>query len=103
MDELGLQSAISGKRTARLELAESGEFKPENNLSFGKKIVTRKADSSNGYTIVADTNGTLLWKHDSQYDKPHFLITSKQVSKEYLTYLYERSISYIVTENLRQL
>lgn len=101
LDELGLQSAISGKTTARLELAESGEFKPENNLPFGKEIVSKKTDSNNGYTIVVDTNGTLLWKHDSQYDKPHILITSKQVSKEYLTYLDERNISYIVTGNTR--
>ena len=27
LDELGLQSAVSGKITARLELAEPGEFK----------------------------------------------------------------------------
>ena len=39
---------------------------------------------------------TLLWKHDSQYEKPHILITSKQVSREYLTYLDEKNISYIV-------
>lgn len=46
LDELGLQSAISGKTTARLELAESGEFKPGNNLPFGKEIVSKKTDSS---------------------------------------------------------
>ena len=96
LDELGLQSAISGKTTARLELAEPGEFMPENNLPFGKETVSKKAASSNGYTIVVDTKGTLLWKHDSQYEKPHILITSKQVSREYLTYLDEKNISYIV-------
>lgn len=96
LDELELKSAISGKTTARLELAEPGEFKPENNLPFGKEIVSKKTDSSNGYDIVVDTKGTLLWKHDSQYEKPHILITSKQVSREYLTYLDEKNISYIV-------
>lgn len=101
LDELGLQSAISGKTTAKLELAESGEFKPENNLPFGKETVSKKADSSNGYTIVVDTKGTLLWKHDSQYDKPHILITSKQVSKEYLAYLDEQNISYIAMGDTR--
>lgn len=44
-----------------------------------------------------DTKGTLLWKHDNEYDKPHILITSKQVSQEYLSYLNEKNISYIVT------
>lgn len=101
LDELGLQSTISGKTTAQLELAELGEFKPENNSTFGKESVSKKTDSSNGYTIVMDTNGTLLWKHDSQYEKPHIIIISKQVSQEYLTYLDEKNISYIVTGDTR--
>ena len=101
LDKLGLESAISGKTTARLELAEPEEFKSENSLPFGKEAVSKKAASSNGYTIVVDTKGTLLWKHDSQYDKPHILITSKQVSKEYLAYLDEQNISYIVTGDTR--
>lgn len=97
LDELGLQSAISGKTTARLELAEPGEFDSKNNSPFGKEIASKKTDSANGYTIVVDTKGTLLWKHDNEYDQPHILITSKQVSQEYLNYLDERNISYIVT------
>lgn len=48
-----------------------------------------------------DTKGTLLWKHDSQYEKPHIIITSKQVSQEYLAYLDEKNISYIVTGDTR--
>ncbi len=64
-------------------------------------MVSKKADSGNGYNIVVDTKGTLLWKHDSQYDKPHILITSKQVSLEYLAYLDERNISCIVTGDTR--
>ena len=101
LDELGLQSAISGKTTAQLELAEPGEFQPNDNAPFGKEIVSKKTDSSNGYTIVVDTKGSLLWKHDSQYEQPHILITSKQVSQEYLSYLDEKNISYIVTGNTR--
>lgn len=101
LDALGLQSGISGKTTAQLELAESREFKPENNFTFGKESVSKKADSSNGYPIVMDTKGSLLWKRDSQYEKPHILITSKQVSQEYLAYLDEKNISYIVTGDTR--
>lgn len=37
LDELNLQSAISGKTTAQLELAESGEFKPEEQYSFWQR------------------------------------------------------------------
>lgn len=101
LDELGLQSAISGKTTARLELAEPGEFLPKNNAPFGTETVSKKTDSTGGYTIVVDTKGTLLWKHDREYDKPHILITSKQVSQEYLSYLDEKNISYIVTGDSR--
>lgn len=97
LDELGLQSSVSGKTTAQLELAEQGEFVPKNNSPLGKETVSKKADCTNGYTIVADTKGTLLWKNDSQYEQPHIIITSKQVSKEYLSYLDEQNISYIVT------
>ena len=46
--------------------------------------------------MVADTKGTLLWKNDSEYDQPHIILTSRQVSREYLDYLDERNISYIV-------
>lgn len=101
LDELGLQSAVSGKTTAKLELAEAGEFQSENASPFGKETVSKKAESSNGYTIVLDTKGTLLWKHDSEYDKPHILLLSQQVSQEYLTYLDEKNISYIVTGKTR--
>ncbi len=78
-------------------MAEKGEFEPKDNAPFGKKTVFKKTDSKNGYTIIVDTNGTLIWKHDSEYDKPHILITSEQVSPEYLKYLDEKNISYIVT------
>lgn len=97
LDELGLQSGISGKTTARLELAEKGEFTAKSDTPFGEETVSKKADGLKGYTIVVDTKGTLLWKHDSEYDKPHVIIVSKQVSREYLNYLDERNISYIVT------
>lgn len=101
LDELGLQSAISGKTTAKLELAEPGEFQPNDNAPLGKEIVSKKTDSSNGYTIVVDTKGSLLWKHDSQYEQPHIIIISKQVSQEYLAYLDEKNISYIVTDDTK--
>lgn len=97
LDELNLQSAVSGKTTARLELAEEREFIPSDASPFGRKTVSKKTDSKNGYDIITDTKGTLLWKHDSEYDKPHILITSEQVSHEYLNYLDEKNISYIVT------
>ncbi len=52
-----------------------------------------KTESKNGYTIVADAKGTLLWKHDNEYDKPHIIITAEQVNREYLRYLDDKDIS----------
>lgn len=48
---------------------------------------TQTTDSRSGYNIVADTKGTLLWKSDDQYEKPHIILMSEQVSTEYLAYL----------------
>lgn len=101
LDELDLQSAVSGKTTARLELAEAGEFRPKDSAPYGKETISKKADSSNGYSIVADTKGTLLWKNDGEYDHPHILLLSKQVTTEYLVYLDQRNISYIVAGDSR--
>ena len=96
--ELGLQSAVSGKVIARLELVEPGEFKPESSFPAGKEMVSKKADSrSGGYNIVADTKGTLLWKSGDQYEKPHIILMSEQVSTKYLSYLDGKNISYVVT------
>ena len=95
LKELGLESGVSGKTTARLELAEPGLFQSGTFTPVGKDITAKKVSSSVGYSVVADTKGTLLWKNDSEYDQPHIILTSQQVSREYLDYLDERNISYI--------
>lgn len=95
LDELGLHSAVSGKTTAQLELAEPGTFQPKDSTPFGSEAFSKKADGSSGYSIITDTRGALLWKDDREYDKPHIIITSKQVSREYLSYLDKKNISYI--------
>lgn len=97
--ELGLQSGVSGKTTAKLELAEPGEFLSETRTPVGKNVVSKKIDSAVGYSVVVDTKGTLLWKNDSEYEQPHIILTSEQVSREYLTYLDGKNISYIVAGN----
>ena len=96
LEELGLRSGVSGKTTARLELAEPGLFQSGTFTPVEKDITAKKVSSSVGYSVVADTKGTLLWKNDSEYDQPHIILTSRQVSREYLDYLDERNISYIV-------
>ncbi len=96
LDELKFDAVVSGKTTARLELAEPGQFTVKNPETVEEDIISKKVDSTNGYNVVVDTKGTLLWKSDNEYDQPHVIITSQQVTKEYLSYLDERNISYIV-------
>ena len=97
LDELDLKSAVSGRVTAELEMAEPGKFSANTNTIVGKETVSKKAENTDGYDIVVDTNGTLLWKNAEEYDKPLIIITSENVSAEYLAYLDEQNISYIVT------
>lgn len=95
LDELNIPSTLSGRITAQLELALPGEYisadtTKENHNCFSKKI------NSDGYDIIVDTNGKLLWDNDSNYEKPHIIITSQKVTKEYLSYLDSKNISWIV-------
>ena len=82
----------SGRVTAQLEMAEPGQFRAENPEAVGKECVLKQA-SAEGYTVVADTKGTLLWPDDTGSRAPLVVVTSEQVSNEYLAYLSRRHIS----------
>lgn len=94
---MNFDATISGRVTAELEMAEPGKFISKTNKFVNKEIISKKADKTNGYDVIVDTKGTLLWKNAKEYDTPMIIITSEQVSEEYLTYLDEQNISYIVT------
>lgn len=94
LEELNLPSTLSGRVTAQLEMALPGTFQAKRNEPFGKEGFSKKA-SANGYEIIVDTKGTLLWDDEADAVKPHLIITSEQVPKEYLDYLDEKRISWI--------
>lgn len=96
LSELNLESAVSGRTTAKLELSEEGEFESAGCTPIGQEVVSKKVDSTNGYNVVTDSRGTLLWKDDNEYDQPHVILLSEQASAEYLAYLDSKNISYIV-------
>lgn len=81
--KLDADTTVSGKRTAELEMALSGKY------------VSKKVDAK-GYEVVVDSKGELLWKKENGDEKPLLTITSEQVTKEYLNYLDEQNISWIV-------
>lgn len=94
LDALDTPTTVSGRVTAELEMAESGFFESETRTLLGREDFSKKADAV-GYEIVVDTHGKLLWPDASTMEKPYLIITSEQVSKEYLAYLDSRSISWI--------
>eukprot|EP00833_Pecoramyces_ruminatium_P004016 jgi/Orpsp1_1/1178048/evm.model.c7180000063848.2 len=87
-------STLVGRVTAELEMA-TGKFEasansePLSKFSFSKK----KVSSSKGYEIIVDSKGTLLWDKDNE--NPYLIVTCEQVSKEYLSYLDSKNISWI--------
>lgn len=92
LEALDTPSTLSGRVTGMLELAEPGEFQAKDKMVLGQDGFSKKIDAD-GYEIIVDTKGTLLWNEDSTYDKPHLIITSEQVTKEYLSYLDKKNIS----------
>lgn len=94
LEALDTPSTLSGRVTGMLELAEPGEFQAKDKRVLGQDGFSKKIDAD-GYEIIVDTKGTLLWNEDSTYDKPHLIITSEQVTKEYLSYLDKKNISWI--------
>ncbi len=76
---------------ARAEGAEPGEFEPKDNIPFAKEGFSKKTDAA-GYSVIADTKGRLLWGGSAADETPLIIVTSEQVSKEYLD---SQNISWI--------
>ena len=84
LDSLAAPSRVGGRVTAQLEMARPGTFEPQD-AALGHESFSRNADAD-GYEIVIDTRGTLLW------DEPD---ASERVSRDYLAYLGGLHISWI--------
>jgi 2,5-diamino-6-(ribosylamino)-4(3H)-pyrimidinone 5'-phosphate reductase len=95
LDALDTPTRISGRVTAELEMALPGKFHGSKNKALGKEAFS-KAVSAEGYEVVMDTKGTLWWDNDDGNRRPLLIVTSEQVSQEYLAYLDEKHISWIV-------
>lgn len=94
LDMLNVPTTVSGRVTAELEMALPGTFTSAVKMPYGKTGFSKKTDAT-GYEIVIDSKGKLLWEDASEMDKPYLIITSEQVSKEYLDYLDGQHISWI--------
>ena len=94
LNALNAPTSISGKVTAELELALPGKFEGAKE-AVNQKCFSKKVDAD-GYEIICDSNGTLLWPKTDNAEKPYLILMSEKASKEYLAYLDEQNISYIV-------
>lgn len=94
LDAIHVPTTVSGRVTAELELAKPGKFRATSQEIYGKEGFSKKIDAD-GYEVIVDTKGTLLWPNASGMAKPYLIITSENVTKEYLAYLDEQNISWI--------
>lgn len=94
LDELNAPNRVSGRVTAQLEIALKGTFQSAKNEPLGKEAFS-KATDADGYEIVTDTKGTLLWADDTDSSRPLLIVTSETVNREYLDYLNSNHISWI--------
>ena len=94
LEALNTPTTVSGRVTAELEMAEPGFFEAKDSTPFGKEGFSVKA-AAEGYEIVMDTHGKLLWNNASGMEKPYLIVTGENVPREYLRYLDEQNISWI--------
>lgn len=92
-ETLDAPTRVSGRITAALEMALPGEFHAGTVTPLGKEAFSKAADAD-GYEVVMDTRGTLLWANNNS-ERPLLIITSEKVSREYLAYLDDSGISWI--------
>ncbi len=91
---LDAPTRVSGRVTAQLEIAPAGSFRSETVTPLGAERVCKAVDAE-GYEVIVDTHGTLLWDGYEDEGRPLLIITSEQVSREYIDYLEGLHISYI--------
>lgn len=94
LDSLNVPTRISGRVTAETELTRGEKFNPQNKEILGKTDFAKNA-IVDSYNIIVDTKGTLQWGKENGNNFSHLIITSEQVTKDYLDYLNRQNISWI--------
>lgn len=94
LNQIDTPTTLSGRTTAELELALPGFYHSKNNEILNHEAFSKKVDSKS-YEVITDTKGKLLWPNATGMEKPYLIITSENVSKEYLNYLDNQNISWI--------
>ena len=94
LDSFAAPTRVSGRVTAELEMALPGKFSSAVSTPLVKEAF-HKAAAAEGYEVVVDTQGTLLWENQTDEQRPVLVLTSENVNQEYLDYLTGKHISWI--------
>lgn len=94
LESFAAPTRVSGRVTAELEMALPGKFSSKVAAPIGKEAF-HKACRADGYEVVVDTHGTLLWEDQAKENRPILVLTSEQVNREYLDYLINQHVSWI--------
>ena len=94
LDSFDAPTRVSGRVTAEFEMALPGRFLSKVSMPLGKEAF-HKAVAADGYEVVVDTHGTLLWEDQADTQRPVLVLTSENVNQEYLDYLTGKHISWI--------
>lgn len=94
--ELEIPTVIFGRVTAQMEVTSEPPFSGDAGVPLGKETVHKATDAA-GYTVVADTRGTLGWSDGTADGRPLLILLSERAGQNYLKYLESKGISYIAT------
>ena len=94
--ELDIPTVIFGRVTAQMEVTSEPPFSGDAGEPLGKETVHKATDAA-GYTVVADTRGTLGWSDGTADGRPLLILLSERAGQNYLKYLESKGISYIAT------
>lgn len=93
LETLNCSSAIEGKNSYLIHTCGFEKFQPSNLKIVDKECFFKSGDSDR-YEISVDNRGELLWNKTD--NKNRLCILSENVTEDYLDYLKEKEISYIV-------
>lgn len=88
---------VSGGVTAGTEMAD-GQIKQQDGTPLGKEEFAKNNDAK-AYNIATDSKGCLRWSDESHSTFPHLILTTTNVSQDYVDYLNKNHISWIATGN----
>lgn len=93
LSDFGYDATVTGKNTALLEMG--AYLREETNSVPVNKPTFYKGSKGNQYTIVCDTNGTLMFDSSICDGLPLLLLVSEKAPQSYLSALENKGISYI--------